>query len=73
MSVPDFMVFTEDEHAVALDHITGFSAVLESERHRPVPINAQTRIDTRSGYFYVTTPFAEIVEQLQLLKQASDG
>lgn len=63
-----FLVFSQDEQAVAVDAIVSFAAVKETERHRPVPINAQTRIDTRSGYFYVTTPFAEVIEQLAVLE-----
>lgn len=68
-----FLVFADDDHAVALDKVVGFSAVKEEERHRPMPAGAQTRIDTVQGYFWVTTSFSEILDQILLLQGGDRG
>lgn len=57
-----------DRKAVQVDKIVGFSEVPDDEKgerfSRIVPADSQTRIDTVQGFFYTTTPFEEVVEQL---------
>lgn len=70
-----FLIF-EDHKAVNVEHIVQLSALTDADRdprtgsyNRPIPADAATRVDTRSGFFYTSTEFDEVIEQLIMATQ----
>lgn len=74
-----FLIF-EDRKAVQISQIVSIQALDDEDidprtghRPRPMPENAQTRVDTRSGFFWTSTPFDDVIEQLILATHPLTG
>lgn len=70
----------DDDKAVQLCQIVQISAMGDDEidprtghRPRPIPAEAQTRIDTTSGYFWTSTPYTDVIERIVEIDRIAHG